>query len=80
MRPCAFAIPGDHHQKTGGFIYERRLLEEYHPPQSRWCPRRSSHLSSSPPLQLEVPDFPLSLVFPKISGLTPKPTQEGIPT
>ena len=28
MRPCAFAIPGDHRQKTGGFIYERRLLEE----------------------------------------------------
>jgi len=28
MRACAFAIPGDHRQKTGGFIYERRLLEE----------------------------------------------------
>lgn len=28
MRPCAFAIPGDHRQKTGGFIYERRMLEE----------------------------------------------------
>ncbi|WP_210528121.1 glycosyltransferase family 4 protein [Rubellimicrobium arenae] len=28
MRPAAFAIPGDHRQKTGGFIYERRLLEE----------------------------------------------------
>ncbi len=28
MRPCAFAIPGDYRQKTGGFIYERRLLEE----------------------------------------------------
>jgi glycosyltransferase involved in cell wall biosynthesis len=28
MRDCAFAIPGDHRQKTGGFIYERRLLEE----------------------------------------------------
>lgn len=28
MTPCAFAIPGDHRQKTGGFIYERRLLEE----------------------------------------------------
>ena len=28
MRPCAFAIPGDHRQKTGGYIYERRLLEE----------------------------------------------------
>ncbi|MCA0963925.1 glycosyltransferase family 4 protein [Salipiger bermudensis] len=28
MRACAFAIPGDHHQKTGGFIYQRRLLEE----------------------------------------------------
>ena len=28
MRPCAFAIPGDHHQKSGGYIYERRLLEE----------------------------------------------------
>lgn len=27
MRACAFAIPGDHRQKTGGFIYERRLLE-----------------------------------------------------
>lgn len=28
MRACTFAIPGDHRQKTGGFIYERRLLEE----------------------------------------------------
>ncbi|MCA0942534.1 glycosyltransferase family 4 protein [Salipiger pacificus] len=28
MRACAFAIPGDLCQKTGGFIYERRLLEE----------------------------------------------------
>lgn len=28
MRACAFAIPGDHRQNTGGFIYERRLLEE----------------------------------------------------
>jgi len=28
MRACAFAIPGDHRQKTGGFIYQRRLLEE----------------------------------------------------
>ncbi|MCA0998005.1 glycosyltransferase family 4 protein [Alloyangia pacifica] len=28
MRACSFAIPGDHRQKTGGFIYERRLLEE----------------------------------------------------
>lgn len=28
MKACAFAIPGDHHQKTGGYIYERRLLEE----------------------------------------------------
>ncbi|MBE3640414.1 glycosyltransferase family 4 protein [Mangrovicoccus algicola] len=28
MRDCGFAIPGDHRQKTGGFIYERRLLEE----------------------------------------------------
>ncbi|WP_425053341.1 glycosyltransferase family 4 protein [Psychromarinibacter sp. S121] len=28
MKACAFAIPGDHRQKTGGYIYERRLLEE----------------------------------------------------
>lgn len=27
MRACVFAIPGDHTQKTGGYIYERRLLE-----------------------------------------------------
>ncbi|MBU2961696.1 glycosyltransferase family 4 protein [Citreicella sp. C3M06] len=28
MTPCTFAIPGDHTRRTGGFIYERRLLEE----------------------------------------------------
>lgn len=28
LRRTAFAIPGDHRQRTGGFIYERRLLEE----------------------------------------------------
>lgn len=27
MRPAAFAIPGDMTRRTGGFIYERRLLE-----------------------------------------------------
>ncbi len=26
--PAAFAIPGDLHTRTGGFIYERRVLEE----------------------------------------------------
>ncbi|MBF9036222.1 glycosyltransferase [Rhodobacterales bacterium HKCCE2091] len=28
MRACAFAIPGDPRQKTGGYIYEARLLDE----------------------------------------------------
>ncbi|EIE49550.1 glycosyltransferase, putative [Citreicella sp. 357] len=28
MTECVFAIPGDHARRTGGFIYERRLLEE----------------------------------------------------
>jgi glycosyltransferase involved in cell wall biosynthesis len=46
LRPAAFAIPGDHRQKTGGFIYERRLLEEL---QAQGRDVRHLHLPASFP-------------------------------
>lgn len=73
MKPCAFAIPGDHRQKTGGYIYERRLLEEL--AAAGWqvrhimLPAEAASADQTPALRAEVeallaalpPDLPLIL-------------------
>lgn len=72
MRACAFAIPGDHRQKTGGFIYERRLLEGLQasgrPVRHIVLPAESAAAEQSPEVRAEVarllslpPDLPLIL-------------------
>lgn len=58
MKACAFAIPGDHRQKTGGFIYERRLLEELQASGREVChialPAEAAGAEQSAAVQAEV--------------------------